>query len=258
MNSGAVGTATHIWSQAGTYSITAKAADSKGASSAWSTGRSVSISSNRPPNRPLAPSGPSSGSMQSTYSYSASAIDPDGDTMLIIFDWSDGSSSQVGPVSSNTGVAASHSWAQPGLRFVKVMARDSKNAESLWSSSLVVKISDTANRAPNTPSTPSGSKTGYTGKACFFTSYATDPDRENVRYTFDWGDGSTSQSNPVGSGQSVRLSHAWTSSGSYQVKAQATDGSSASSSWSKAITVRILAAKGDAAKRHATVARRAH
>jgi len=258
VNSGTQGTATHRWNKAGTYSVTARATDSKGASSVWSTGLPVSISSNRAPNRPLAPSGPSSGSMQSTYSYSASAIDPDGDTVLLIFDWSDGSSSQVGPVSSNTRVAASHSWAQPGLRFVKVMARDSKNAESLWSSSLVVKISDTANRAPNRPSTPSGSKTGYTGKAYFFTSYATDPDRENVCYTYDWGDGSTSQSDSVGSGQSVRLSHVWTSSGSYQVKAQATDGSSASSSWSRAVTVRILAAKGDAVKRHATAARRAH
>jgi hypothetical protein len=138
------------------------------------------------------------------------------------------------------------------------MARDSKNAESSWSSSLVVKISGTSNRAPNTPSTPSGSKNGYTGKVYFFTSYATDPDRENVCYTFDWGDGSTSQSNFVSSGQSVRLSHAWTSSGSYQIKAQATDRSGAASSWSKPITVKILAVRGDYQKNHASVAGRAH
>ncbi|RQW81492.1 MAG: PKD domain-containing protein [Methanothrix sp.] len=243
--SGATGTATHSWTTAGTYSVTAKATDSKGASSGTSTGRQVTISSNRAPGKPLAPSGTSSGSMSSTYSYFASAIDPDGDTVQLIFDWGDGSTSQVGPVSSNTKVGASHSWTLPGVYYVKVMARDCKSADSSWSSSLVVKISDTANRAPNTPSTPSGSRSGYAGKPYSFTSYATDPDRESIRYTFDWGDASSSQSDFVGSGQSSRLTHTWTSPGSYLIKVQASDHSGAASSWSRALTVKILAAKGD-------------
>ena len=257
VTSGTAGTASHSWSKAGTYSVTATATDSKGVASAASTAQSVTISSNRAPNKPPAPSGSSSGSMLSTYCYSASAVDPDGDTVQLIFDWGDKSTSQVGPASSNAKVSASHSWSQPGTYYVKVMAKDSKNADSSWSSSLVVKISSTSNRAPNTPSTPSGSKSGYAGRPYYFTSYATDPDRENIRYTFDWGDASTTQSNFVTSGTSVRLAHTWNSAGSYLVKVQAADASGTASSWSKAITVKILAASSDRQTSRASAAKRA-
>ncbi len=97
--------------------------------------------SNLPPNTPSIPSGPSSGASGTSYSYSTSATDPDGDQMNYTFDWGDGTTSTTMLVNSGTSASASHSWS--GARTYSVMARatDSEGATSGWSNSLAVFIS---------------------------------------------------------------------------------------------------------------------
>ena len=58
------------------------------------------------------------------------------------------------------------------------------------------------------------------------------PDGDDVFYTFDWGDASTSQTTPVNSGTSVRMSHTWSLAGTYSVQVMATDCDGAESLWS--------------------------
>lgn len=97
------------------------------------------------------------------------------------------------------------------------------------------------NRPPGMPSRPSGPGSGYTGMFVSYSTSATDPDHHKVKYTFDWGDGTTSQTGLVNSGTIESLQHTWSEVGSYKVKAMATDSKGASSGWSSISTVSITA-----------------
>jgi hypothetical protein len=60
-----------------------------------------------------------------------------------------------------------------------------------------------------------------------------------VKYTFDWGDGTTSTTGLVNSGTIASASHTWSTAGTYQVKAIATDSKGESSGWSDSLSVSI-------------------
>jgi len=96
---------------------------------------------NRPPNTPSRPSGPTSGYTGSSYTYSTSATDPDGDDLYYIFSWGDGSTKTIGPCPSGATVFASHTWSSAGTYYVKVRAKDINGLLSDWSQSLMVTIS---------------------------------------------------------------------------------------------------------------------
>jgi len=205
-------------------------------------------SENRAPDTPERPSGPASGYVNQDLSYSTSTSDADGDDVKYIFDWGDGSTSQTGFAGSLARVSASHTWQRSGTYNVRAVAQDSHGAESTWSSSLAVMISKTTSSPPKKPSTPIGVKRGYAGRAYSFTSHTSDPNRDQIFYTFSWGDGTTSQTVFVNSGKNGRASHVWSRAGTYPVKVMATDSTGASSSWSMAITIRIASAAGSSEK----------
>ena len=237
VNSGTSASASHSWSASGTYLVRAMAMDSKGASSGYSDVLSVVIAPNKAPNTPSIPSGPSSGSPGTVYSYSASATDPDGDQVRYIFSWGDGTTSQTALVNSGTSASASHSWSASGTYLVKAMAMDSKGASSGYSAVLQVII--TTNKAPNTPSIPSGPSSGVPGTVYSYSTAATDPDGDQVRYIFSWGDGTASQTALVNSGTTASASHSWSGSGTYLVRAMAMDSKGASSGYSDVLSVVI-------------------
>ena len=89
-----------------------------------------------------------------------------------------------------------------------------------------------ANNPPNAP-TVSGPNSAQVNESVTFTASATDPDNDDVAIRFSWGDGDTSNwSSYVSSGQSVSMSHTYTTAGTYYVKAQAKDENGAISNWS--------------------------
>lgn len=63
---------------------------------------------------------------------------------------------------------------------------------------------------------------------------------DQVKFIFDWGDGTTSETGFVDSGVNVSLSHNWSSEGVYYVKVRAVDTHEASSSWSDPMEVTIV------------------
>lgn len=93
------------------------------------------------------------------------------------------------------------------------------------------------NNCPNTPLL-SGPTIGSPGTSYSFTAQATDPDNDQIRYNFDWGDGRSSNSWWVNSGQSVTLSHSWSSVGTYNVCVRAGDSWCWSSVRCQAIQIR--------------------
>jgi pimeloyl-ACP methyl ester carboxylesterase len=111
-----------------------------------------------------------------------------------------------------------------------------RGASDFW----VAKIAPTTPPTnPTTPSQPLGPASGMPGVSYIYSTSATDPNGDQVKYTFDWGDGSTDTTNLVDSGTTASASHAWSNPGTYQIKAKATDGKGASSGWSLSLAVEI-------------------
>lgn len=195
---------------------------------------------NNPPNTPSTPIGPSSGTEGALYEYRTTAYDPDGDQVQVRFDW-DGSYSSWSPLaSSGTTFITDHSWSTAGTYHVKAQAKDEHGETSGWSSALTVTIGG-SNNPPDTPSIPSGPSSGATGNSYSYSTAATDPDGDQVKYYFDWGDGSGEWTSLSASGDTGSASHSWTADGTYDVKAKAQDEYGAESGWSTVLTVTISA-----------------
>lgn len=97
----------------------------------------------KPPSVPSIPSGPTTGTSSTSYSYSTSTTDPNGDQVRYTFDWGDGTNSTTSLVNPGAKASLSHRWARTGTYLVKAMATNSKGATSAWSNTLSVKISTT-------------------------------------------------------------------------------------------------------------------
>jgi Peptidase family C25/PKD domain len=93
------------------------------------------------PEKPDAPEGPSSGSPDTSYAYSASTTDPDGDKLYYLFEWGDGEFSEwVGPYNSGQTVEASHKWSEKGDYEIRVKAKDDHGVQGEWSDPLPISM----------------------------------------------------------------------------------------------------------------------
>ena len=92
------------------------------------------------------------------------------------------------------------------------------------------------NLPPLMPQTPSGPTTGKTDAALEFSTFTTDPEGDDVRYQFDWDDGSVSPWGPA------TQSHAYTNLGPYTVIVRARDEGDNVSAFSEAHTITITTA----------------
>ncbi len=235
--SGQTGTAYHSWSVAGTYQVKAYAVDPYGASSAsWSGQHQVVI--NTPPATPSVPSGPSVGSPLTTYGFSTSSTDPDGQQVRYYINWNDGYQDVTGWVNSGQSASPNHFWGAAGSFNVIAMAEDSLGGLSGWSAAHNIVI----NTDPNAPSTPTGTISGIPNVSYNYSTSATDPDGNNVKYTFEWDDGSPQTTTGwLVSGVTGTLAHVFATHGTFHVKAFTTDTYGATSGWSSTLTVVINA-----------------
>lgn len=99
---------------------------------------------NNPPEKPSKPSGETQGQTGTSYPYSTSAIDPDGDKLEYGWDWDgdntvdewDNNNSNYYP--SGAPISTSHAWPTDGTYNIKVKAKDIYGEESEWSDPLSV------------------------------------------------------------------------------------------------------------------------
>ena len=95
---------------------------------------------NSPPNKPATPTGPSSGTPGSVYTYSTSTTDPNGDQVYYQWDWGDGSTpTWIGPYASGETINTTHTWGK-GSYSIKVKAKDIYGVESAWSDPLTISM----------------------------------------------------------------------------------------------------------------------
>ncbi len=92
---------------------------------------------------------------------------------------------------------------------------------------------------PSVPSQPSGPTIGSVGVSCSYRTSSSGQDGERLKYTFDWDDGTTSETDFLDSGTEAEASHVWDAAGTYEVRTMATDGQGSFSGWSQALEVTI-------------------
>ena len=191
-----------------------------------------SCKKNHPPDAPAVPTGPAYCFKEMTYTFSASATDPDDDSVAARFDWGDSTMSEwSGWSTSGRAITLTHAWSDTGTYEVRAQGRDQRLVESDWSSGLAVRVA--LHRPPDTPAAPSGPDTGIQDSSCTFATAASHPDGFSVAIRFAWGDGDTSDwSAFVASEESVRMNHTWSVPGTWAVTAQAKDTGNALSQWS--------------------------
>jgi len=133
----------HSWEATGTFNVKVKAEDVYGGQSAFSPALTVVIT-NTAPNKPATPSGETQGQTGTSYPYSTSATDPNGDKLEYGWDWDgdnvvdqwDDNGGSYYP--SGTPISTSHAWSADGTYYTKVKAKDIYGAESVWSDPLTV------------------------------------------------------------------------------------------------------------------------
>lgn len=95
------------------------------------------------------------------------------------------------------------------------------------------------NHPPDKPSKPMGPTSGMPSTAYSYSLYADDFDGDQLSYSVDWGDETTSKREGVNQGTSMVLNHSWTKAGAYQVRSTVTDSHGSSSQWSDPLIVII-------------------
>jgi fimbrial isopeptide formation D2 family protein/uncharacterized repeat protein (TIGR01451 family) len=228
---------TKKWSDDGTYEIHVKVMDDELRIDTDSTVVIIAPADNQAPEEPTRPQGPSSGTVDVSYSFTTHADDPDDDMIRYGWDW-DGNGvvdEWTNYYESGITTTISHMWSSEGTYLIKVCSEDEYGEQSDFSPALTVVI--TANAAPAKPSV-SGPSSGRVGMSYTYSGFGTDPDGDNIYFWFDWGDGSNSGwIGPFSSGQTASLSHSWTVKGTYPIKVKIKDDSGVESVWSDPLQV---------------------
>ncbi|KYK31379.1 MAG: hypothetical protein AYK22_02550 [Thermoplasmatales archaeon SG8-52-3] len=106
-----------------------------------------------------------------------------------------------------------------------------------WWYSDIIHVS-VVNDAPNKPSKPDGPKNGKVGTEYTYSTKTFDDNGDKVYYQWDWDDGTTSDwVGPYFSGETIQVSHTWTTGGNYQVKVKSKDVHEYESDWSDSLSV---------------------
>ncbi len=189
---------------------------------------------NRPPDVPAVPTGPSICFKDTTYAFSTTATDPDGDSVKVRLAWSETLVSGWSDwLRSGDTVALTYAWPDTGRYEARAQAMDGKLLVSIWSRPLAVHVF--LRRPPERPCAPAGPYKGGQDSTYTFAAAAFHTDSIAVAIRFAWGDGDTSNWSPfVASGESVGVSHGWSVPDTYRIAVQAKDTGNALSEWSYA------------------------
>jgi PKD repeat protein len=226
-NSSTSPTMTHTWTNPGSYQVTLRVTDDTGG-----TARKVQTVDvvDHPPLSPVI-TGPDNGTTNHAYTFTTGPItDPDGDSMYIMWDWGDGTTTDwLGPFVSGQTITASYTWTHVGVYGMRAKLKDIYGAESNWSDPHTITITD--DEAPCTP-VVNGSAKGKVGETYLYTFVTTDPEDDDVFYYIDWGDGThTGWLGPYQSGEAKSASHSWNNEKTFTVKVKAKDMYGNESDW---------------------------
>ncbi|WP_456402818.1 PKD domain-containing protein [Persephonella sp.] len=155
---------------------------------------------------------PSSGSAPLTVNFSYSVSDPNGDPITCRFDF-DGDNNIDRTIQNCSSGTENYTFNNPG-NFNSVLTVS--DGRSISQKTVNITVSQPINNPPSKPII-SGPATGYVGIPYSFTASSTDPEGDQITYSFSWGDGTSSG---FGSKNQTKI---WNQGGTYCIKAIAKD-----------------------------------
>ena len=263
--------ASHAWANIGTYGVTVKARDdpngdgnlNDGFETYWSDSLTVRATTytNDPPSKPTIGIeddwAPSYDTVGVQYNFYAKSTDNDNDKIRYLWDWGDGTPQEwTDYVDQDTWSIWTHAFQEKGEFYIKAKAEDDHEPpkQSVWSNTMRISITegdDSDCIAPDTPTKPSGTKSGQTGVSYIYESTVTatgcdNNDCQNVALGFDFdGDsvadkwtGNLFPANQPG-GVTGSVSWTWYNPGTYNVKVIAKNLCQKYSEWSTSLQVTI-------------------
>lgn len=221
-------------SEDGEYEIQAITSDGTLQSAAHVIHILVNNYANFPPYEPNMPTGPEEGTAGYMYTYTTQTQDPNGNQIRYGWDMNNDDIVDIWTDYHESGeeIQTDISWGEAGTYYLKVKAEDKLGNASEFSQSFTVEITGT-NQAPSTPVITGPSK-GIPDEAYEFTATSADPEKTDIWYLFDWGDGEDSGwRGPYSSGESLTLSHAWENEDTFEVSVKTKDIHDEDSEWGK-------------------------
>ena len=155
---------------------------------------------------------PSSPTRNEDVTLSGHGEDPDEDS-IDSYKWKDGSTE----IGSKKTITVSLS---KGTHNIEFLVKDSRGQ---WSAPATKSVTVSENEAP-VMNNIGGPSSGKPRQMCSFTFTATDKNKDKVKFEIDWDDGSSTQTTSYCcQGESLTVSHEFTLSDSYKIKARALD-----------------------------------
>ena len=146
------------------------------------------------------------------------SYDPDGYIISWKWDFGDGSNGE--------GEMATHSYPIAGIYTIILTVTDNEGATNDSETSVLV---IQPNSPPSNPEI-NGPTNGKKDSDYTYTAVSSDNDNDSIKYIFDWGDGTSNESEFLPNGTIFAITHKWTSTGSYTFKVTANDNQTISSS----------------------------
>ncbi|MBC7081578.1 MAG: PKD domain-containing protein [Thermoplasmatales archaeon] len=109
-----------------------------------------------------------------------------------------------------------HVYTKAGNYTVRLTVRDARGQTASSTTNAII------NNPPSKPNIK-GSNAGRKNIQYTFYFVSTDADGDKIKYKVDWGDGSSSETGFIKSGENAILTHAWKKEGKYNIRAEAED-----------------------------------
>jgi len=173
--------------------------------------------------------GPYSGYMGETIQFTGTAT---GGKSPYTYNWD---LDNDGEYDDATGSTVSKSWETVGTYTIGLKVIDNIGKNDTDTSQVTVSIRNTK---PNKPEKPTGKLQGKKGIEYTYSTRTVDPEGDQVRYEWDWGDGTTSGwVGPYDSDVTVEAKNTWGEEGAYEIKVRAKDTSGLISDWSDPLPI---------------------
>ncbi|MCK4365888.1 MAG: PKD domain-containing protein [Thermoplasmatales archaeon] len=135
------------------------------------------------------------------------------------------------------GITTTHIYTEPGTFTVTLTVTDDGDATD--EDTIQVVISQ-PNNPPTAPDVD-GPQTGTQNTVYTYTAVSTDGDNDKIRYTFDWGDGTTKTTDFYANNTEVTETHNWSAAGAYTVTVIASDNATESGTTSLLVLIDAMA-----------------
>jgi PKD repeat protein/DNA-binding transcriptional ArsR family regulator len=128
----------HTFSKVGTYTITLTVTDNEGTADTDTT-FCVIMQPNRPPTTPTI-TGPTNGTKNTMYTYTAVSTDADNDTLQYTFNWGDGNTTTTSFIPNGTITSQTYQWTNPGKYIITVKAFDNQTESETNESIILIDV----------------------------------------------------------------------------------------------------------------------